>query len=535
MRILQAIVIAAVAATPIAMSAQSSIDAYSVSRNGLSGTARFQAMGGAFTALGGDLSSLHQNPAGVGIYRSSEVGFTFDIDAQKATTSAMGIAQKQTHTYADFSNIGYIGSFSIDNETMPYFNVGISYNRSANFNRRYKGYVPSMETSLSNYAAYYAYGLPSSQLLETGNYNPYMQSSADWLSILAYNSYLISNIPGSDSSYQGLFQSTSSGDAGFEVEEKGYIDEYNIDFGGNILNTVYWGLGVGITDLNYIKNAYYGESIDNACVPNSSATDLATGYADYSLYNSKQITGTGFNIKLGFIFKPINEFRIGAAIHTPTWYNMTQNYSADTDYRIGVNGQYEFTPKDHPYNYTDLAQFDWRLRAPWRFSIGAAGVLGGRAIISAEYERVAYDAMSIKTQSALGNYETDQYLETDIKNYFQAGNIFRVGAEFRLAPWISLRAGYSNESSNVKNEAFDGSIDVYSSGTDPSYTFNNKIEHITAGVGFRYQAFYLDLAYIHKKVDSRYYAFSNFDTYVAPQTKLENSNNRFVMSIGYKF
>lgn len=535
MRISKAFSLVLLAAVPAGMSAQSSIDAYSVARTGLSGTARFQAMAGAFTALGGDLSTLHQNPAGVAIYRSSEVGFTFDIDAQKATTSGMGISQKKTGTNVDFSNIGYIGSFSLDNETMPYFNVGISYNRSANFNRRFKGYVPSMETSLSNYAAYYAYGTPNTQLLETSGFNPYMQSNADWLSILAYNSYLISNIPGSNSEYQGLFQSTSSGDAGFEVEEKGYIDEYNIDFGGNVMNTIYWGVGVGVTDLNYTKNAYYGESIDNACIPNSTATGLNTGYADYSLYNSKQITGTGFNIKAGLIFKPINEFRIGFAIHTPTWYNMTQNYSADTDYLIGVNGQYEFSPKDHPYNYTDLDQFDWRLRSPWRFSVGAAGVIGGRGIISAEYERVAYDAMSIKTQTSFGDYETDEYLEKDIKDYFQAANIFRVGAELRVAPWLSLRAGYSYESSNVKSEAYDGSIDVYSSGTDPSYTFNNNIQHITAGIGLRYQAFYLDMAYVHKKVDGRYYAFSNYDTFVAPQTKLENSNNRFVMSIGYKF
>ena len=40
------------------------------------GTARFMGMGGAFTALGGDLSSLSQNPAGLGVFRSSEVSIT---------------------------------------------------------------------------------------------------------------------------------------------------------------------------------------------------------------------------------------------------------------------------------------------------------------------------------------------------------------------------------------------------------------------------------------------------------------------------
>ena len=37
------------------------------------GTARFMSMGGAFTALGGDISTLSQNPAGIGVFRTSEM------------------------------------------------------------------------------------------------------------------------------------------------------------------------------------------------------------------------------------------------------------------------------------------------------------------------------------------------------------------------------------------------------------------------------------------------------------------------------
>lgn len=535
MRYSKALFAAAAIMAPSALWAQSAIDAYTLSRSDLSGTARFQAMGGAFTALGGDLSTLHQNPAGIGIYRSNEVGLTFDIDMQSAKTTAFGISQKKDKTFVDFSNVGYVGSFSLDNSTMPYFNVGISYNRQASFNRRYKGYVSSMETSLSNYIASFTNGIASGNLAESKDYNPYFDSTNDWLSILAYNSYLINNIPGDATSYQGLFQNGSTGDAGFEVEEKGYIDEYNIDLGGNIMNTLYWGIGVGITDVNYTRNAYYGESIDNARIPDADATGLASGYADYSLYNYKSITGTGFNFKFGVIFKPINEFRIGAAIHTPTWYSLSHNYSASTDYLIGVEGKYEFSPKDNPYNSTEMAQFDWRLRSPWRFMFGAAGVIGGRAIISVDYERVMYDAMSIKTQNGFGGFDTNDYLDQDVKDYFQASNIVRIGAEFRVAPWLSLRAGYSNESSNVTTEALDGTIDIATSGTDPSYTFNKKTELITAGLGFRYNSFYLDMAYVHRHRESHYSAFTNFESYVAPQAKLVNNDSRLVFSLGYKF
>ncbi len=47
-------------------------------------------MGGAFGALGGDLSTLSQNPAGIGVYRSNELGFTLDLDVQKSTSDARG-------------------------------------------------------------------------------------------------------------------------------------------------------------------------------------------------------------------------------------------------------------------------------------------------------------------------------------------------------------------------------------------------------------------------------------------------------------
>ncbi|MDE5773632.1 MAG: hypothetical protein K2H86_04155, partial [Muribaculaceae bacterium] len=64
--------------------AQSAVDAYRIAQPDMKGTARFMSMGGAFGALGGDLSTLSQNPAGIGVYRNSEVGFTLDLDCQNS-------------------------------------------------------------------------------------------------------------------------------------------------------------------------------------------------------------------------------------------------------------------------------------------------------------------------------------------------------------------------------------------------------------------------------------------------------------------
>ncbi len=526
--------------------AQSAIDAYNISQNSLFGTARFQSMAGAFTALGGDLSTLNQNPAGVGIYRSSEIGLTFDVDMQSATTNSMGVKQTTDHTSVDFTNLGYVGSMALDNDVMPYFNWGVSYSRIASFNRRYKGYTPQLETSLTNYVASFTNGYDPSTLFESNNYTPYYDSSADWMSILAYNSYLISNTGGNN--YSGLFGNGSTGAALYEVREKGYIDEYAIDFGGNIQNTLYWGVGVGITDLSYTRDAHYAESIDNAIIPNRDATGTAVGTADWNIMNSKAISGTGFNFKFGLIFKPINQLRIGAAIHTPTWYRLSQSYAANVIYDLqGVDYGYStntYSPSvgldvnpSHPYNYTPVADFDWRLRSPWRFMLGAAGVIGNRAIISVDYERVMYPSMSISTPDMFGSFSSNETLNADIKDYTQSANIVRIGGEFRALPWLSLRAGYSMESSNASTGYYDGGMgyDVATSGTDTSYAFNKDTQYITAGAGLRYKAFSFDITYVHRSVESKYQAFTNFESYVAPSAKLTNSDNKLVFSLGYRF
>ena len=51
-------------------------DAMRYAQDNLNGTARFRAMGGAFGALGGDLSSINVNPAGSAVFSNNQVTLT---------------------------------------------------------------------------------------------------------------------------------------------------------------------------------------------------------------------------------------------------------------------------------------------------------------------------------------------------------------------------------------------------------------------------------------------------------------------------
>jgi hypothetical protein len=516
------------AATVPAMVAQSSIDALQVAQPNFRGTARYMSMGGAFTALGGDLSAITQNPAGIGVYRRSEIGGTLDLSFNNS--KADGISYNKTKFACN--NFGYVGTVNLSG-AMETFSFGASYNRVNQFNRRTRGYVGTAATSLTNYIASFMNGVDESELNFGTNYNPY-EGNVDWLGALAYNSYLINPVSGNSSTYQGLYTNGTNSDSQLDVYEDGYVDEYNFTFGGNFSNTVYWGVGIGIQDLEYKRYTDYSESMSGARAYSEAQGGLVNSNAEYYLSNDKRISGTGWKVDFGLIFKPVNEFRIGAAVHTPTYYDLKTDYQGRVDYSYTADGS-ETTGSE----YTDNALYEWRLRTPWRFMIGAAGVLGSDAIISFDYERVAYNDMKI--QNAVydnwggGHYEDNDIMNEDIRNYTRAGNIFRVGFEYRVTPQFSIRAGYNAQLSNIKSEVADNNYDINTSNTDPSYSFDKTTQNASIGLGYRFGSWYLDGAYVYTSRESTLHPYTSYSGGTAPSFNVTDSSNSIVVSLGYRF
>lgn len=525
---------------PAGAAAQSAVDANTITPTQLRGTARFISMGGAFTSLGGDISSMTQNPAGLGIYRKSDVGLTFDVSIRNYKTDTDQGSYKENQTKAFFDNFGYVGVIGL-NGAMNSLSWGVSYNRLNAFDRRFRGYNMPTETSLSNYIASYTQGVNSSEMLfdDDKNYNPFLDSSNDWLSILAYNSMIINNT-GSNTEYAGLFQNGTIADALYDVRETGHTDEYNIDFAGNFNDVVFWGLGVGIIDMEYTRQTNYSESMSDAYIYYTPDKDkdpgyMTTGNAGFDLYNIKRTTGTGANIKFGLIVRPIEALRLGFAIHTPTWLHLTnQGYGE-------INGRFTEKGAQKPFEtseYTDNFNYDWRLNSPWRFMIGASTVIGSKAILSVDYERVAYSDMKMKYQQYGtwgNNFVEDKLGNEDIKSYYKAANIVRVGAEYRITPSFSVRAGYNYQTSNMRDAAANDRTEIYTAGTDPSYSFDKDTQNICLGLGYRYKGWYIDLAYQHTNIKSTFHAYTPFAGLKTPQADRSDSYNNIVISTGIRF
>ena len=158
-------------AAPAILSAQSAVDAYTLSQTETRGTARFMSMGGAFTALGGDLSTLTQNPAGIGVYRRSEIGATLDISPRNITANTGDYNIGTSKTKVSCNNFGYIGTVRLDG-ALRTFSWGATYNRVASFDRTFKAYNGSSPSSVTDYIAAFTGNVPEADLTFGDNANP---------------------------------------------------------------------------------------------------------------------------------------------------------------------------------------------------------------------------------------------------------------------------------------------------------------------------------------------------------------------------
>lgn len=559
-------------ALPSAIFAQSVTGAYTISQHDLRGTARFMSMGGAFGALGGDLSAISQNPGGIGIYRSNEIGLTLGVDAMQSQSECSGFSQSGRMTRFNLNNLGAVFTLRLPSGVMPNLNFGFTYNKGASFNRRFKGGMPQLRTSLSNYIAGLsnASGLTEADVKTTDSYDPYNPPvgarNVPWLSILGYDA-LLTNPEGDPDNprWYGQFGDGTTGSGGFEVQEKGSVDEYNIAIGGNISNVLYWGMDFDITTVDYRIQSMWGESLENAYVYNPDKEQVGRYSSEWALHDNYRLNGTGFNFKLGVILKPIQELRLGLAFHTPTYYNLSDSYyDTHVSFRYPFKMDYNQTWANDGYP----AGNTFSLRTPWKIIASAAGVIGNSLIVSADYEWNGYGTMRYSDANMYGYYDpwydwddpwsdwggwygkpatkapgrtdyvnANDYANSYIREIYRDSHTLRVGAEYRVIPSFSIRAGYSYSTSPVTAKTKDGEIEVPGTGVMTNYSLDNGTSYITCGVGYRHKGFYVDFAYVYKHMTSEYYPFSPdvVDPLPAVKSSLKFDNSSLALSLGYRF
>ncbi len=512
-----ALVFSAITASALA---QGEMDAFNLSYNDLKGTARSVGMGGAFGALGGDVSAISINPAGIGVYTKSEVVTTlnFTNTSSKANLFESSVTDKKFKF--NFDNLAFVGVVPIESDVVPLINFGFSYNRLKSFDRKINAHGNYVSRSMTDYIADITNnvdggkGVPASDLdLDS---NPFNYSDL-WLSALGFNSGIIKAGTGNNN-YSSILNSGSSLDNNLTINEKGSIDSYDFNAGTTFADMLSVGVTLAVTDINYHLTSTYNENLYSGDTEESLI-------GKYFLDNYLKTEGTGWQVKAGLIFKPVKELRIGVSYHSPTWYNMTDYYSAAMESTI-TNKTID------TYEKAGNTSTDYKLQTPDKWTFSLAGVIGQYAIISADYELTNYSNMKLKDPDGY-EYGDNSLIKEDFKN----SSTLRVGAEIRFTPQFSGRLGYMWQESPVKdvfragNEDPTSSLKAATAGTVTHYSLVGDANYFTWGLGYKFTPnFYTDIAFVIKNRKDDLYSFQGSD-----KTELKTNQFTGLITLGCRF
>ena len=542
------IILAFMALTAMTATAQDALnlDTYigaNLATEDLNGTARYVGMGGAMDALGADLSTMGTNPAGIGLFRKNQVAMSFGLNSQKDGKSF----HDGSKTNASFDQIGIVLATRMG--PTSYMNFGFNFHKSRNFD-----YVLSAANTAVNGSSLHRQTYvkmmrgdldyenpmnPKSRLL-----HPYRESQLDMLNY----AIIEQNWNPTTMTYDDLISPRGLGYT-FDRAHTGYIGEYDFNISGNINNRVYLGLTVGIHDVHYKGYSEYEEHFETPTVT-TAGNSYDIPYAKYS--DDQEITGTGYDVKLGVIIRPIEEspFRFGLSVHTPIWYKLKASNVTRIYDQIG------------PYGEPNTDNIEFRMNTPWKFGLSAGYTIGREWALGFGYEYSDYGAVDMRSitdeyRDAWGdtyrtNSESDVVMKRQTEKTLSGVSTLKAGVEFRPDNMLSLRLGYNYVSAMYKKDGVrDLTIDspgVYMASTS-DYTNWEDTHRLTAGVGFSFDGFRLDLAYQYTTMNGKFYPYMSSLTGTATDTsgqqftmtnecqgvKVTNARHQLLCTLNYTF
>jgi len=484
------------------INAQNFTDALRYSEMETQGTARYTAMGGSFSALGGEVSALSKNPAGIGIYRNSE--FTFSTAFNTIDTESRYLGETRSDGGLNFNipNISYVGSYKGDANSWKNYSFGLSYNRITTFNEESRLAGNSTNSTIIND---YLDILNNDNAVvdEVSSFQYPFGPSEAWdvlmIDTLTNNSGQLTYVPLSVSFYgvdpSNIEQSRAS-------RTKGNQSETAFTFGGNYQDRWFIGGGIGFQRVRFDREYTYTEryTFDGIVDPNEFYV------TEYSEEISQLILGTGVNFKFGVIYRFSDAFRLGGAIHSPTYFGFSEEFVYESNSKF-INGSAENSGES-------ISDFDYRLRTPARFIGSLAYLFMNKAAINFEYEFVDYATAKLNdSQNSAFDYSPQN---EGIESTLNSAHNVRLGAEIKEGPFV-FRGGFK-----YSDNPFNSSI---------AFNPNENRKTYSLGGGYRSKNYNIDVAYSTFKRNSldQIYA-SNPEV-----ASIESREHNLVFTIGWRW
>ena len=486
--------------------AQKATDALLLSQYYSGSTARSAGMGGAFGALGGDISVISTNPAGLAVYRGSEFTFTPGLNFTSTDTQFDNFTSNEKYSRFMINNIGYVYTRNFYNSKgFQSMNFGIAYNRLSDFNEKAYIWSPEAGSSMLDGFVWNANYGSNGRPLHPNHLDDFYEG-------LAYDTYGINdNDPNNPGYYRNAY--IAAGDVYGQpmkrtMYTKGGMGEYAFSLGANLNHRLYFGATLGIQDVYYEESYFHEES---------------PGFSDFQYFNFSQdytLNGIGLNFKAGLIFRPVQMLRLGVAIHTPTRYWLKPYLLTGMETQFGTPPAGETDKHFFMEIESDPSRDRFNIVSPWRYQLSAASVLGNLGMVNIDMEYVNYTTCKVLPNSDYGE-ATDYAAEA-----FKSNVNVKGGAEFRLGP-VYLRGGIAYYGSPYKKD--------YLSEYNKSH---QGMMSYSGGIVFRARSFYMDGAYTFMKIPQRdpvlYQSFDDqglFDA-VSP---MNTSSGKVILTFGFRF
>lgn len=458
------------------------------SSSNLNGTARFMSMGGAFGALGGDVSSLTINPAGLGIYRTSEFmfspGVTFD-----QTTSNFLMNNTDDNLYKfGLSNIGFVSSYDLANTDSRWINANfsISYNKTNDYNSNALMTGSNVFSVIEEYV-YRA----NEENIWSPNYEELFWET--WL----FNEDTLTNLITSEITDTILSGASFSVNQQKALRTSGSTGEFLFAFGANYAHKLYIGASIGIYRLNYEEQASMYEY-------ENSTFDI-NNFHYLKLDEVSKTNGTGVTFKLGAIYKPVDFLRLGLAFHLPTFYELEETFYTSLEAETDTEGVQYSKSETNKYKYT--------LTTPYKVNASVGFQIAKFALIDVDYEYIDYSTMKRGDKdNSQGVVEDNRYMDV----YYQSTHNIRTGAEVRFNTFY-IRGGFTYSTSPYTQQTIN----------EDSYNYS-----ISGGVGYRQSNFYMDFG-MKQYYNNYNYAFITGNP--SDMARIDQIKNNFALTVGFKF
>ncbi len=496
------------------LAAQDITDAVRYGNVNIHGSARFHALGGAFGALGGDLSAVSANPAGSAIFSKSYFSATLGVKSFENNTDYFGTSTTNSDGNIGFDQLGaaFVFNNTNDNSKVKKIVLSLVYDQTQNGDTSFKANGVSNQ-SIDRYFLANAQGLslntisafPGESLTQAYGYIGGDYGYQNQQAFLGYESFILE--PDSIDDTNNLYYSNiapGSFDQSYNYVTSGISGKLGINLAMQYDEKLYLGLNLNAHSIEQKKSTYLQEENDN---PGSLINTV-------EFLNDLSVTGSGFSFQFGGIYKINPSFRLGLTYDSPTWFTISEEstqavFTRSTDGIVFDDGSTDYSFSVNPNSVNIFPEY--RLETPSKITGSAAFILGNLGLISFEYSRKNFANTKFRPTNDIYFSEQNDIISNALVN----AQTYRLGGEFRFSQ-LSFRGGYSIVESPYKNKSI-----------------MENTSTVSLGIGYSFGNTRIDLSYstLQQNRTNQLYQVGTGD--LAPLSRTQSDFSNIFLTVGF--